>query len=156
MAELHAVGMKTKRLVEELNIQLDANLRVHLRIGSKMRMSVLRAIATASVLIFVCESAGATATKKKSFGGLASFYNERGKVATGGRYVPTAFTAAHRTLPFGTKLRITDPTSGRSVHVTVNDRGPFKRDRILDLSLAAARALRMTDRGVIKVRATVE
>jgi rare lipoprotein A len=62
----------------------------------------------------------------------------------------------HRSLPFGIRLRVTDPISGRSVLVTVNDRGPFIRGRILDLSLAAAKALRMTDRGIMTVPAAVE
>ena len=64
-------------------------------------------------------------------------------------------TAAHRTLPFGTKLRVTDPKSGRSVVVIVNDRGPYIGGRVLDLSLGAARVLGMTSRGVIQVRAEV-
>jgi rare lipoprotein A len=56
-------------------------------------------------------------------------------------------------LPFGTRIRVTDPRSGRSVVVTINDRGPFGRHRVLDLSMGAARALGMLDRGVIYVRA---
>ncbi|MGB9349993.1 MAG: septal ring lytic transglycosylase RlpA family protein, partial [Pseudolabrys sp.] len=76
--------------------------------------------------------------------------------ACGDRYDPTRFTAAHRSLPFGTRLRITDPRSQRSVVVVVNDRGPFTKGRVLDLSLAAAKALRMMDRGLIKVTAAIE
>lgn len=89
------------------------------------------------------------------FAGPASFYSLPGKVASGGQFVPEGMTAAHRTLPFGTKLRVTDPKSGRSVVVVVNDRGPFVGGRVLDLSLGAARALGMTSRGVIQVRAEV-
>jgi rare lipoprotein A len=74
-------------------------------------------------------------------------------MANGATFNPHAFTAAHRTLPFGTRLHVTDPRSGRHVVVTVTDRGPFGRGRVLDLSLAAARALGMTARGVIFVRA---
>jgi rare lipoprotein A len=59
-------------------------------------------------------------------------------------------------LPFGTHLRVTDPQSHRSVVVVVNDRGPFTKGRVLDLSLAAAKALRMTGRGLMKVTAAVE
>ena len=58
--------------------------------------------------------------------------------------------AAHRTLPFGTRLRVTDPKTHRSVVVIVNDRGPFTKGRVIDLSLAAAKALRMTGRGLIR------
>ena len=89
------------------------------------------------------------------FAGPASFYSLPGKVASGGQFVPEGMTAAHRTLPFGTKLRVTDPKSGRSVVVVVNDRGPFISGRVLDLSLGAARVLGMTSRGVIQVRAEV-
>jgi rare lipoprotein A len=71
-------------------------------------------------------------------------------------YDPHKFTAAHRTLPFGTRLKVTDRRTGRSVEVTVNDRGPFTRGRVLDLSLAAAKQLRMLDRGLVRVTADVE
>ena len=76
-----------------------------------------------------------------SFSGVASFYgNESGsQTASGQRFNQNAMTCAHRSLPFGTKLRVTH--GGRSVVVTVNDRGPFVRGRVLDLSTAAARAI---------------
>jgi rare lipoprotein A len=76
-----------------------------------------------------------------SFSGVASFYgNESGRqTASGQRFNENAMTCAHRSLPFGTKLRVTH--GGRSVIVTVNDRGPFVRGRVLDLSTGAARAL---------------
>ena len=63
-----------------------------------------------------------------------------------------ALTCAHPTAPFGTRLRVTDLASGRSVVVTVNDRGPFSDGRIVDVSLAAARRLGMVRRGVARVR----
>ena len=76
-----------------------------------------------------------------SFTGVASFYgNESGhQTASGQRFNENAMTCAHRSLPFGTKLRVSH--GGRSVVVTVNDRGPFVRGRVLDLSTGAARAL---------------
>jgi peptidoglycan lytic transglycosylase len=61
-------------------------------------------------------------------------------------------TAAHRTLPLGTRLRVTNLENGRMVRVRVNDRGPYVDGRILDLSLGAARALDMVERGVVPVR----
>ena len=64
-------------------------------------------------------------------------------------------TAAHKTLPFGTRVRISDPKTGRSVTVTINDRGPFGKHRVLDVSPSAARVLGMVSRGVILVRAEV-
>jgi len=93
--------------------------------------------------------------RDRSFSGLASYYSEPQRLASGAAYDPSELTCAHRTLPFGTKLRVSDPKSGRTVVVTVNDRGPLARDRVLDLSFGAARALGMTDRGVILISASV-
>ena len=75
--------------------------------------------------------------------GVASVYStESGsKTASGQRLNPSALTAAHRSLPFGTKVRVSNHRNGRSVIVTINDRGPFVRGRIIDVSPAAARAL---------------
>ena len=90
-----------------------------------------------------------------SFSGMASYYgNESGsKTASGARFNQNAMTAAHRSLPFGTKLKVTH--GGRSVVVTVNDRGPFIRGRVLDLSTGAARAVGLTGAGVGRVTAEV-
>lgn len=92
----------------------------------------------------------------RSFSGMASFYgNESGsKTASGQRFNQEGMTAAHRSLPFGTRLKVTH--SGRSVVVTVNDRGPFIRGRVLDLSKGAARAVGLTSRGVGHVVAEVQ
>ena len=87
--------------------------------------------------------------------GLASFYarkHQGHRTASGAVYDGAALTCAHRTAPFGAQLRVTDVESGRQVVVTVNDRGPFVRGRIVDLSLAAARELGMVKRGVARVR----
>lgn len=87
--------------------------------------------------------------------GIASFYAHRfhGRTtASGERYDMHALTCAHRSAPFGTKLRVTDLETSRSVVVTVTDRGPFARGRIVDVSLGAARALGMVERGVARVR----
>lgn len=86
--------------------------------------------------------------------GMASYYWQGQRVASGGRFNPHGFTAAHRTLPFGTRVKVTNVRNGRSVIVTINDRGPFIRGRIIDLSLAAAKAIDMTRSGVVPV--TVE
>ena len=91
----------------------------------------------------------------RDFSGTASFYSEGSRVASGGRFDPILLTAAHRTLPFGTRVWVTDLISERSVIVTINDRGPFVRGRVLDLSLGAARALGMLGRGVTRIRASV-
>jgi peptidoglycan lytic transglycosylase len=91
----------------------------------------------------------------RMFSGMASFYgNESGRqTASGQRFDQNAMTCAHRSLPFGTKLRVTH--GGRSVIVTVNDRGPFVHGRVLDLSTAAARAVGLTSAGVGRVTAEV-
>ncbi|MGC1874535.1 MAG: septal ring lytic transglycosylase RlpA family protein [Pseudolabrys sp.] len=74
--------------------------------------------------------------------GIASVYAYAGeRTASGERAKPSGLTAAHRTLPFGTHVRVTNKSNGRSVVVRINDRGPFVRGRIIDLSPAAASAL---------------
>jgi rare lipoprotein A len=74
--------------------------------------------------------------------GVASVYaHTGGRTASGERVASGAYTAAHRTLPFGTRVRVTNRRNGRSVVVRINDRGPFVRGRIIDLSPAAAKAL---------------
>ena len=91
----------------------------------------------------------------RSFSGMASYYgNESGsRTASGQRFNQNAMTAAHRSLPFGTKLRVTH--GGSSVIVTINARGPFIRGRVLDLSTGAARAIGLTGAGVGRVTAEV-
>ena len=81
---------------------------------------------------------------------IASYYSAPQRTASGGRFDPSGMTAAHRTLPFGTRVRVA--WRGRSVTVRINDRGPFIRGRSLDLSRGAARALGMTSRGVALVK----
>jgi peptidoglycan lytic transglycosylase len=87
--------------------------------------------------------------------GLASFYWEPQRVAAGGWFNPNAMTAAHKTLPFGTKVRVTHLGNGKSVDVKINDRGPYVAGRIIDLSKAAAGVLGMQGQGVAKVKVTV-
>jgi rare lipoprotein A len=91
----------------------------------------------------------------RGFSGKASYYgNESGsRTASGQRFNQNAMTAAHRSLPFGTKLRVTH--RGQSVVVTVNDRGPFIKGRVLDLSTGAARAIGLTGAGVGHITAEV-
>ena len=87
--------------------------------------------------------------------GIASYYGGalRGsRTANGERFDPAAFTAAHRTLTFGTCLRVENLDNGRSVQVRINDRGPFVQGRIVDVSEAAARALDFIQRGVARVK----
>jgi len=98
---------------------------------------------------------GNSASGGHTFSGMASYYGyEAGRhTASGQRFSADGLTAAHRTLPFGTRVRVTH--AGRSVVVTINDRGPFVRGRVLDLSVGAARAVGLTGRGVGPVVAEV-
>jgi rare lipoprotein A len=82
---------------------------------------------------------------------MASYYWQGQMTASGARFNPGALTAAHRSLPFGTRVRVTNHSNGRSVVVTINDRGPFIGGRIIDLSRAAAQAISMTGAGVTRV-----
>ncbi|MGO8737427.1 septal ring lytic transglycosylase RlpA family protein [Rhodoblastus sp.] len=86
----------------------------------------------------------------QSWSGRASYYSGRGHTASGGHV--GSMTAAHRSLPFGTKVRVTNLSNGRSAVVTINDRGPFVRGRIIDVSTGAAGVLGMRHSGVARVR----
>jgi rare lipoprotein A len=87
--------------------------------------------------------------------GHASWYSLTSKTASGERCNPGAMTAAHRSLPFGTKVKVENLRNGRSVIVRINDRGPFVSGRIIDLTKAAAGRLGFVKNGVAKVRLTV-
>jgi|EndMetStandDraft_5_1072996.scaffolds.fasta_scaffold129146_2 rare lipoprotein A len=83
--------------------------------------------------------------------GGASWYALRSKTASGERMNPAILTAAHRSLAFGTKVKVTNRNNGRTVVVRINDRGPFIRGRVLDLSRAAAQNIGMVSSGTAKV-----
>jgi rare lipoprotein A len=87
--------------------------------------------------------------------GVASFYTEDEWTASGEKFNTHAMTAAHPTLPFGTRLRVTNVINGRSVVVRINDRGPFVPGRVVDLSGSAAQSLGMVERGIVKVKLDV-
>ena len=87
--------------------------------------------------------------------GLASFYSHGSRTASGESFNAGELTAAHRTLPFGTRVRVTNVATGRSVMVRVNDRGPFVNGRVIDVSHAAAQSLGMVGQGVAKVKLDV-
>jgi rare lipoprotein A len=87
--------------------------------------------------------------------GIGSYYGSElhgRRTASGERFNQSAMTAAHRTAPFGTRLKVTNLTNGRSVLVRVNDRGPFVRGRVVDISAGAARQIGMHGRGLARVR----
>ena len=110
-----------------------------------------------SVASGCARSTGAAATGGPQ-SGMASYYADKyhgRKTASGETFDQNKMTAAHRTLPFGTKVRVTNVTNGKSVAVRVNDRGPFVRGRVIDLSRAAAEKLGIVRAGLADVRVEV-
>lgn len=107
-------------------------------------MKILAIAAAASMMML----ASATANEI----GKASYYWQGQRTANGERFNPNAMTAAHRKYPFGSMVRVTNLHNNRSVVLRINDRGPFVRGRIIDVSKAAAYQLAMTRSGVIRVR----
>jgi rare lipoprotein A len=103
-------------------------------------------------------TAPAMADGTRTFSGIASYYakNYRGKTASGEKYDETKMTAAHKTLPFGTKVVVTDKKTHRSVTVRINDRGPFVKGRVIDLSYAAATEMKLQGRGLAQVMAVAQ
>ena len=132
------------------------------RIHRQLRIAkALLLLAVVALLGSGCASAprsqrfAGSATQSGPMVGVASYYGKQyhgRKTASGERFNMHELTAAHRTLPFGTNLKVTNLANERSVVVRINDRGPFKRDRILDLSLEAARRLQMVTAGTARVR----
>lgn len=118
-----------------------------------MRSWVFAAAATAcSALVFAVPTEAGSKIKKE---GLASWYKMGSHTANGERFDPAGITAAHPSLPFDTKVRVTNATSGQSVVVRINDRGPFGGARIIDLSKGAAEAINLVKAGVAQVKIEV-
>ena len=92
---------------------------------------------------------------KSASQGIASFYTEGTETASGEKFDTNDLTAAHPTLPFGTRLRVTNVASGQSVTVRVNDRGPYVQGRVVDVSHSAADALGMVGKGLANVKLEV-
>ena len=93
-----------------------------------------------------------------NFEGMASYYADKfvgKKTASGETYSHNKLTCAHRTLPFGTRLRVTNPANDVSLILTVNDRGPFSGGRVLDVSKSAAQKLGMIQKGVVRLKVEI-
>jgi len=109
-------------------------------------------------LLAGCASSSSRGTTRGgcvSESGVASYYAHKyhgRKTASGERFDMNDMTAAHKTLPFGTRVRVTNVSNGKSVTVRINDRGPFVKGRVIDLSLAAAKKLDMVNAGLAQVR----
>jgi rare lipoprotein A len=103
-------------------------------------------------IALACTVLVATLTYAKAQSGIASVYSYKGgRTASGERADPGSFAAAHRSLPFGSKVRVTNRRNGHSVVVRINDRGPFVRGRIIDVTPAAARALGFSGIALVSV-----
>ena len=110
----------------------------------------IRNLIIAAALLFGLSSCSRKITET----GKGSYYADKfqgRKTASGDIFKQEKLTAAHRTLPFGTKVKVTNLANGRSVNVTINDRGPFAPGRIIDVSKKAARKLGMVDAGVASI-----
>jgi len=108
----------------------------------KCRVFADRMFPIVVVVMTICASTVITDSSAMAETGIASVYAySGGKTASGERANPGGFTAAHRTLKFGTEVRVTNRRNGRNVVVRINDRGPFVRGRVIDVTPAAARAL---------------
>lgn len=104
----------------------------------KVKLFALSLVAPCLAMSVAAEAA----ERRHAQSGMASFYSHAGrKTASGERANPRGLTAAHRSLPFGTRVRVTNRRNGRSVVVRINDRGPFVRGRVIDVTPAGARAL---------------
>jgi len=114
-------------------------------------------VALVSTLFIGCASVSPTYNNGEMLHGLASWYgSEQGhQTASGERFNPHLLTAAHRHLPFGTIVRVTNQMNGLSVDVRINDRGPYDGDRIIDVSSAAADILQMKQAGIVPVEVEV-
>ncbi|HUG62447.1 MAG TPA: septal ring lytic transglycosylase RlpA family protein [Methylomirabilota bacterium] len=126
-----------------------------------MKISISSALAAALVAAVLVTGPGVSAATKtkdtvvRTLSGTASWYGgwfHGRQTANGERYDMNKLTAAHKTLPFGTKVRVTNSRNGRSVVVRINDRGPFVGKRVIDLSRGAAKAVGMIESGLAPVR----
>lgn len=125
-----------------------------MRVSFWLRLSHSFLLATGLGLLAGCASSSGTFTQS----GKASFYADKfngRETASGTTYRPNKLTAAHNTLPFGTVVRVTNPRNNRSVKVTVTDRGPHAKGRVIDLSKKAARKIGIVDAGVAPVELKV-
>jgi rare lipoprotein A len=133
-----------------------------MRVAAALQLTSLSllALGCASSPRFVTREAAEVATSSSAFiqDGVASYYAEEfdgRKTSSGETYNMNDLTAAHQTLPFGTIVKVTNKATGRSVTVRINDRGPFLKDRIIDLSRGAAEKIGMIGPGTAEVHLEV-
>jgi rare lipoprotein A len=129
-----------------------------MRVFSAMMMPLLLTVSAAAQEVEVTDNPIADIvdeTETEIGGGVASYYGNElagNRTASGERFDPGQLTAAHRSLPFGSMVRVTNTSNGDSVVVRINDRGPFSRGRVIDVSHAAAREIGMHRSGTARVK----
>jgi rare lipoprotein A len=153
-------ALKARSSIEQSPVRLSAVERVVAPTDvTEVRRSMPEGVRLASLgdnQVAPDKGAGGKAKAQKAEQvGVASYYWQPQALASGGRFNPNAMTAAHKTLPFGTRVRIEHLGNGRSVDVHINDRGPYVAGRMIDLSKAAAGKIGMTGQGVARVSMTV-
>jgi len=154
-------GVRPSRYVKRRNARVAKSMRRHQRTARRpVRGKIAHrhqapaahvAAAPATRSPSTSKSVGSDRHKRAGLQGMASYYWQPQALASGGRFNPNGLTAAHKTLPFGTRVRVTHLGNGRSVEVKINDRGPYVAGRIIDLSRAAANVIGMTAQGVARV-----
>ena len=146
------------------------SLRLHVRVRSyfapgkdavvqKSLVTLAAILATGFMAISQATFAAEQGLSATDSSGLAAVYTDKlagHKTASGKNYDPSKLTAAHRTLPFGTHVKVTNPANGKSVVVVITDRGPKQQDRVLDLSASAAHALGISKFKMAKVTLETE
>jgi rare lipoprotein A len=129
------------------------------RVASGAKVALGAAIAACTLVSgAVTAKAHDRLAPKPTLAGIASWYGpgfHGRQTANGERYDMFGLTAAHRSLPFGTKVRVTNRQNGKSVVVRINDRGPYVGQRVIDLSRGAAQAVSMTETGIAPVKLDV-
>jgi len=127
-----------------------------MRIFSAMLMPLLLTVSAAAQEVEVTDNPVADIVEETEIGsGMASYYGNElagNRTASGERFDPGQLTAAHRSLPFGSLVRVTNTSNGDSVVVRINDRGPFAHGRVIDVSTAAAREIGMHRSGTARVK----
>ena len=155
VAQQQQLGVRTVGDMRALDLQV---LEDHFgRYGHRLYHPVFEAI-TRNELVMGLHWGGSNdnaAPTQIASSGIASFYTEGQQTASGEKFDTHDLTAAHPTLPFGTRLLVTNVATGKSVTVRVNDRGPFIPGRVVDVSYAAAETLGMVDGGIAKVKLDV-
>ena len=127
-----------------------------MRVFSAMLIPLLLTVSAAAQEVEVTDNPVADIMDETEIGGgMASYYGNElagNRTASGERFDPAQLTAAHRSLPFGSMVRVTNTSNGDSVIVRINDRGPFSHGRIIDVSTAAAREIGMHRSGTARVK----